>query len=102
MKKLPIGSSFIRGLASGLAVFACVSVAKATPFASCITNTAGTISYYLNEGGGTVSVVYDGGAVSNNLGVLAAGPQSFSLAGHTTYAIYVQKTGTGSPSMVNQ
>src|SRR5579885_1258151 len=94
--------SVIRGLALGIAALSCATVSKATPFASCITNSAGTISFYLNESGGAVGVSFDGGASSNYLGVLNAGVHSFSLAGHTTYDIYVAKTGTGSPSLINQ
>jgi len=51
MKNLQKCGSLMRGLAAGLAVLSCLGVAKATPYASCITNTAGTnVSFYLNEG----------------------------------------------------
>src|ERR1700722_5816500 len=107
MKKLQKCGSLMRGLAAGLAVLSCVGVAKATPFASCVTNTAGTISFYLNEGGGNVTVTYDDGSTNANFNGtttgtnLAAGIQSFVLTGHNSYSISVFKIGAGAPSVIN-
>jgi hypothetical protein len=78
----------------GLAVMALSSfVARAVPYASCITNNGTTVSFYLNEAADNVKVVYDGGGVgkTNDLGALAKGPQSFSFTGHTSYKIHVTK-----------
>jgi hypothetical protein len=107
MKNLQKCGSWMRGLAAGLAVLSCVGVAKATPFASCVTNNAGTISFYLNEGGGNVTVTYDDGSTNANFnGVttgtnLAAGIQSFVLTGHNSYSISVFKIGSGTPGVIS-
>src|ERR1700722_6766518 len=108
MKKLQKGGLFLRGLAAtALALAALTPVAKAVPFASCITNTSGTISFYLNEPGGNVTVAYDDGSTNANYnGVttgtnLAAGVQpGFLLTGHTSYSISVTKNGSGAPSLI--
>ena len=83
---------------------------KATPYASEVTNNAGTIQFYLNESGGNVTVTYEDGSTNENFnGIttgtnLAAGPYSFGLLdnsiNHTSYTISVYKVGTGVPSLV--
>ena len=102
---LPIRPT-LRGLVLALAVLALSSqVVRATPFASCITNSGNTISFYLNEGGGNVTITYDAGgpgntnATFNGVGTKAAGQYSFNLTGHTTYTISVFKAGNGVPSI---
>ena len=100
----------LRGLVLGLAVLALSSqVVRATPFASCITNVGNTITFYLNESGGNVTITYDGGGPgktnANYNGVtsgmnLAAGPYTFDLTGHTTYSISVYKVGSGTASTI--
>ena len=90
MKKLHLLRSRLFGLAVATAVLSCVGLAKASPFASCITNNAGTISFYLNEGGGNVTVVNGDGttnATFNGVGTQAAGSYSFPLVGGS-YTIY--------------
>jgi hypothetical protein len=81
------------------AVFSIQSL-QASPFASGITNKSGTINFILNEGGGTVYVVFEDGT-TNSMGVLNKGVQSFVLGSHTSYAIYVKKTGNGTPSLIS-
>jgi len=44
--------------------------------------------FFVNEGGGTVYVVFEDGTTNNNFGVLARGATNFSLGGHTSYSIY--------------
>ena len=66
-------------------------IARAVPYASCITNTAGTVSYILNEDADNVKVLFDGLTVTNNLGGQAKGLHSFSLGAHADYAIYVSR-----------
>lgn len=81
-----------------------IPMVKATPYASCITNNAGTIIFYLNESGGNVVVTYEDG--STNAGFdgqttglnLPSGQYSFPLnngIAHTSYTIAVTKMGTG-------
>ena len=104
-----MGGLFTRALATAAVAFmAAIPVAKAVPFASCVTNTGGTISFYLNESGGSVTVTYgDGTTNANYNGVttgtnLAVGVQTgFTLPGtNTTYSISVQKNGSGAPSLI--
>ncbi len=98
MKILAKFGSSLCSLAVAFAVLSLASVARATPYASCITNTAGTISFYLNESNANITVTYDDGSTNANFngvstGVgLNPGVKSFSLAGHTTYSISVTKT----------
>ena len=98
------------GLVSALAAFALSSfLAKATPFASCITNNGSTIYFYLNESGGNVTITYEDGSTNANYNPVYLGtgvnlstngnPYSFSLAGHTSYTISVYKLGSGVPSI---
>src|SRR5258706_13706273 len=60
-----------------------VYVARAHPYASGISNNAGTIQFILNESADNVGVSFDLGAATNNLGPLARGLQSFALGVHT-------------------
>src|SRR5215467_14974294 len=87
-------------LVTGIAALAWTQVATAHPYASGITNNNGTIQFILNEGGGTVDVVFEDQS-TNSLGVLGEGPQSFSLGGHTSYALYVTKLGNGTPFQIS-
>jgi hypothetical protein len=79
----------------------------ATPYASEITNNAGTISFYLNEGGGNATITYEDGSTNANYnGVttgtnLASGKYSFALGVHTSYSISVFKVGAGSPAQIS-
>ena len=83
---------FISALIATLLIAA--SRLEATPYASGITNNAGTISFILNESADAVNVVFDGGGTGNTnaLGALAKGLHSFSLGAHTTWQIHVIKT----------
>jgi hypothetical protein len=51
--------------------------ARAVPYASCVTNNSGTISYYLNEGATDVKIIFNGGASTNDLGTQTKGLRSF-------------------------
>jgi Immunoglobulin I-set domain len=81
------------------AVFS-IQTLQASPFASGVVNNSGTISFILNEDGGNVYVVFENG-VTNAMGVLAKGAQSFALGSHTSYAIYVVKAGNGTPIQIS-
>jgi hypothetical protein len=88
-----------------LATAFAVHNAQATPYASGITDNAGTIQFYLNESGGNVTVTYEDSSIDPNFnGVstgtnLASGAYTFSLGAHTSYSISVAKTGTGVASI---
>src|SRR5437867_473893 len=88
------------GLA-GLLLLGLVSTAKAHPYASGLTNSAGTIRYILNEGADNVKVAFDNGSVTNDLGAQSRGVQSFSLGAHTNYSIIVFKGGSNSVSQIS-
>ena len=86
----------LRGLVLALAVTALSSyVARAVPYASCITNNTGSVSFYLNENADDVKIVFDGGGVgkTNDLGAKTKGLQAgaFSMTGHTSYQIQVMR-----------
>ena len=80
---------------------------KATPYASGVTNSAGTISFVLNESGGSVTVTYEDASTNANYNGsstgtnLAAGKYTFALGAHTSYNIAVYKIGTGSPTQIS-
>ncbi len=75
--------------------------ARAHPYASGITNSSGTIRYFLNESADSVQVAFDNGITVTNLGAQAAGLQSFALGAHTNYSITVQKTGAGTITQIS-
>ncbi len=81
-------------------LFLPIIAAKAHPYASGITNNGGNIQFILNEGGGTVNVVFED-STTNAMGVLARGAQSFPLGAHTSYSIIVTKIGNGTPSLIS-
>ncbi len=99
----------LRGLVLALAVTALSSqVVHATPYASSITNLgSGTIQFYLNEGGGNVTIKFEDGSTNANYnGIttgtnLASGAYTFSLGAHTSYTISVYKLGAGVPTLIN-
>ncbi len=64
----------------------------AVPYASGVTNNSGTVSFILNEDAGNVTVVFDGGASSTDLGALPKGSHSFSLGTATSFSIVVKKS----------
>ncbi len=95
------------GVTSAVAALT-VQVAQAHPYASGVTNNgSGTMSFYLNEAGGNVTIVYtdDGSTNSSYNGVttgtnLTAGAHTFALGTHTNYTITVFKTGSGAASLI--
>ncbi len=65
--------------------------AFATPYASGVTNSSGTISFTLNESTDNVSVRLNNGASTNDLGALGKGVHSFPLDTATNFQIVVRK-----------
>jgi Immunoglobulin I-set domain len=92
--------SLVKYLAVAATAFSLATTVKAHPYASAVTNKNGTIQFILNEGGGTVNVVFEDGT-TNAMGVLPQGTTNFSLGSHTSYSIYVTKTGNGTPSLIS-
>src|SRR5687767_2830537 len=62
-----------------------------TPYASGLTNNAGTITFRLNESAHDVKVISAGGATTNELGPLAGGMHSFPLGISGTFQVQVFK-----------
>src|SRR5437867_4070555 len=81
----------LQGWATALALMSLVSVSRGVPYASCITNSGGTVSFLLNQNAQDVKIIFDGGGPGNTnaLGAQTRGPHSFSLGAHTTYKIQV-------------
>jgi len=73
----------------------CPSISQATPYATSLTNNAGTISFRLNESADSVVIAYTnltGTLVSTNLGAKALGLTVTNLGVPGTYAITVSKS----------
>ncbi|MDB6025273.1 MAG: hypothetical protein JWM68_1496, partial [Verrucomicrobiales bacterium] len=68
-----------------------INTSRAVPYASSVTNSAGTISFILNESADNVSVAFDNGTSTNNLGALAKGKYSFAAGASTNFQIVVNK-----------
>jgi hypothetical protein len=93
--------------ASLTTIILCPAFSRATPYASGVTNNAGTITFYLNESGANIKVTYEDGTTNAGLNGLttgtnlAAGPYSFGLGAHTSYSIAVSKTGSGVAGLID-
>ena len=85
-------SSFTK-LAVALAAVAWSGIhsSQAVPYASGVTNNAGAVSFILNEDAGNVTVVFDGGASSSDLGALTKGSHAFNLGTAASFQIVVKK-----------
>jgi hypothetical protein len=68
--------------------------ARATPYASSLTNNAGVISFLLNESADSVKIISNGGATTNDLGALPKGLTVTNLGISTPYSIVVFKNAT--------
>lgn len=79
---------------------------RATPYACGLTNKSGSVSFYLNESGGNVTIKFEDGTTNSSYnGIttgtnLASGEYSFLLGSHTSYSISVYKEGVGVPSLI--
>lgn len=78
----------------------------ATPYASGVTVNGGNVQFYLNEAGGNVTVTYEDGTTNSSFDGITTGTNeprgayTFSLNGHTGYAISVFKLGNGVPFQI--
>ena len=81
-------------LAIGLAILP-LSRAGAHPYASGITNGNGVVSWVLNESATDVKLLFDNGAVTNDLGSTpVVGVNAFNLGAHTNFSIVIIKAGS--------
>jgi hypothetical protein len=68
--------------------------ASARPYATCLTNNAGVISFRLNEAADSVKVIWNGGVTTNDLGALPKGLSVTANLGVTgVYKIQAVKAG---------
>jgi hypothetical protein len=74
-----------------IAVVGLASSGWARPYASGLTNNAGTISFRLNESADSVKIVSAGGATTNDVGALPAGFHTFALGISGVYQVEVFK-----------
>ena len=86
----------LRGLVLAVAATVLSSyVVTATPYATCLTNNAGTVSFRLNEAADTVKVFWNGGAAVTNLGARPKGLTVTNLLVVTSpFQVQVIKTGS--------
>lgn len=90
MKKLT-GGLFLPAVVVALSISLFEFQTLAVPYASGVTNGAGTIYFILNEAADNVTVTRNvGGAI--NLGALPKGTHSFALGGAATYEIAATKS----------
>ena len=95
--KLSLVKRFVLVAASFLAS----SLAQATPYASGITNNAGTVSFVLNESADNVSVTLNPGGTALDLGALNKGTHSFNLGAATSFQIAVSKTAPAAWTLIS-
>lgn len=92
-------------LAALLAAAASAPVAWAHPYATALTNNAGTISFRLNEAADNVKVVGNGNTLTNDLGPVARGLTVTNLTGAGltggTFHVIVNKVGAGAPTLIS-
>jgi hypothetical protein len=106
MKKNPYSTIVLR-LATMLAVCASATVALATPYATCLTNNAGVVSFRLNQTtttNDTIWVISGGGTVTNVLQAPADDPANVISRGLIvtnlgiaagTFKVYIKHVGSG-------
>jgi hypothetical protein len=74
--------------------------AKATPYASGVTNQSGTVQFILNELPDSAWIIFEDGS-SNNIAAPVVGTNTFALGAHTKFGIYVKKSGDGTPVQIS-
>ncbi len=102
MKKNHHNRTTTRGLILALALAGLSTrVATAHPYATCLTNNAGTVSFRLNEAADTVRIIWNGGANSFTLGAVAPGLTVTNVGAVTSpFKVEVFKVGSGTPSYI--
>lgn len=74
------------------ALFLVVCSTNAVPYASGVTGNAGIVSFILNEAADNVTVIFDHGASSQDLGPLDKGTHSFPIGSAISFEIVVRKS----------
>jgi hypothetical protein len=86
---------------SVVCIFALPDVSRAVPYASGISESGGTVTFYLNEDAQSVKVVRTGQSTLD-LGALNRGSHNFNLDGATAYEIQVTKSAAPAWVQVSQ
>src|SRR6266404_1048693 len=94
-----------RALAAALLATLGAWTAGAHPYATCLTNNAGIVSFRLNETGASVKVIGNAGTLTNDLGLL---PRDLTITNLTTsgmtggvFKVMVTKPGGGVPALIS-
>ena len=97
-----MNASFLRKISvSIVASLLAHSIAVATPYASGITNNAGSVSFVLNESADNVMVRLNPGGTTLDLGARSRGTHSFSLGAATSFQIVVSKTAAAGWALIS-
>lgn len=104
MKRNCLSTTAVR-LSALLAVAATATVAVAHPYATALTNDAGTVSFRLNEAADNVKVIGNAGTLTNDLGAVARGltVTNLTTSGLTggVFTVVVAKAGSGAPTLIS-
>jgi len=77
---------------AGLLTIAAPHSAHAVPYASAVSESGGTVTFYLNESADNVKVVFSGPSSTLDLGALGAGSHNFARGGAASYEIRATKS----------
>lgn len=83
-------------LAVATAAMSFTAAAMAAPYASSVSQSGGSVNFTLNEAADDVTVVFDGGARTESLGMLTRGTHTVSLGGNSSYEIRVSDAAAAS------
>src|SRR5215510_14035866 len=67
-------------------------ITRAVPYASTVSESAGTVTFHLNEAADSVKVVFSGPSSTLDLGALARGSYNFPRGTAASYQIEVTKS----------
>ncbi len=77
---------------AGLLALTAPTVSHAVPYASTVSESGGTVTFYLNESADNVKVVFSGPSSTLELGALNRGSYNFARGGSASYQIQVTKS----------
>lgn len=104
MKLKKHAGRIIRGVALGLTVLGCATMAKASPYASGLTNIviggSNYLQYVMNEAGASVSIVFEDGTSNVLSANMPAGKTNVYIGTNTSWKIYATKLGNGTPFQI--
>src|SRR5437879_544416 len=105
MIRTPLNNRLTKAMTIALAgASLSANVARASSYASNLTNDNGTVSFRLNDAGDNVKVVGNAGTLTNDLGALAQGLTLTNLtsSGMTggVFQVIVTKVGSGVPAPI--